>query len=151
MDPDYYKAVIRVFVDLYKKGFIYRGVRMINWDCEAQTALSNEEVVYNEEGETATFYWIRYKIKDTEDEWITVATVRPETILGDTAIAVNPDDERYTHLTGKKALVPLINREIPIISDEYVDKDFVEPDNVGSDPLALVYYDKGIFSTGFHI
>jgi valyl-tRNA synthetase len=123
MDDEYYKAVIRVFVDLYKKGYIYRGLRMINWDCEAQTALSNEEVIYKEDGEKASFYSVKYAIKDS-GEWVTIATVRPETILGDSAIAVNPKDERYTHLIGKKALVPFINREIPIIADDYVDKEF---------------------------
>jgi valyl-tRNA synthetase len=123
MDDTYYKAVIRVFVDLYKKGYIYRGLRMINWDCEAKTALSNEEVLYNEEGEKANMYYVRYQIKDT-DEWITVSTVRPETIMGDVAIAVNPTDERYQHLLGKFALVPFINRPIPVIADDYVEKDF---------------------------
>lgn len=124
MDPGYYKAVIRVFVDLYRKGYIYRGLRMINWDCEAQTALSNEEVVYQEGGEQASLYYFRYQVKDSEDEWVTVATVRPETILGDTAIAVNPRDKRYKNLIGKKVLVPLIHREIPVIADNYVDKEF---------------------------
>jgi valyl-tRNA synthetase len=124
MDPDYYKAVIRVFVDLYKKGYIYRGLRMINWDCEAKTALSNEEVLYKEEGERSILYSVRYKIKDKVDEWITIATQRPETILGDVAIAVNPTDERYKSLVGKKVLVPFINREIPVIADDYVDKAF---------------------------
>lgn len=124
MDSDYYKAVIRVFVDLHKKGYIYRGLRMINWDCEAQTALSNEEVIYNENGESSALYSVRYKIEGTEDEWITIATTRPETILADTAIAANPADERYLHLKGKYALVPFINRRIPIIFDDYVEKDF---------------------------
>jgi valyl-tRNA synthetase len=124
MDADYYKAVIRVFVDLYNKGYIYRGLRMINWDCEAKTALSNEEVLYKEDGEKSILYSIRYKIKDTEDDWITIATQRPETIMGDVAIAVNPTDERYKKLVGKKILVPFINREIPVITDDYVDKTF---------------------------
>ncbi|MDH5381271.1 MAG: valine--tRNA ligase [Cyclobacteriaceae bacterium] len=124
MDDYYYKSVIRVFVDLHKKGYIYRGLRMINWDCEAQTALSNEEVVYREDGENATMYSVKYKIEGTEDQYVTIATVRPETILGDTAIAVNPDDERYAHLVGKKAIVPFVNRAIPIIADGYVDKEF---------------------------
>lgn len=123
MDEGYYKAVIKVFIDLYKKGYIYRGLRMINWDTEAQTALSNEEVIYKENGETATLYSVRYQIKDS-DEYVTIATVRPETILGDAAIAVNPKDERYKHLVGKMALVPFINREIPIIADDYVELDF---------------------------
>jgi len=123
MDADYYKAVIRVFVDLHNKGYIYRGLRMINWDCEAKTALSNEEVLYKEDGEKSILYSIRYKIKGTED-WITIATQRPETIMGDVAIAVNPTDDRYKNLVGKKILVPFINREIPVIADDYVDKVF---------------------------
>ncbi len=123
MDPDYYKSVIRVFVDLYNKGYIYRGLRMINWDCEAKTALSNEEVLYKEDGEKSILYSVRYKIKDT-DEWVIIATQRPETIMGDVAIAVNPTDERYKKLIGIKVLVPFINREIPIITDDYVDKTF---------------------------
>jgi len=124
MDEGYYKAVIRVFVDLHKKGFIYRGLRMINWDCEAKTALSNEEVIYNEAGEQSQLFHLRYKIKDTENEWLTIATTRPETILADTAIAVNPKDERYKHLKGKFAIVPFINRTIPVIFDDYVEQDF---------------------------
>ncbi|MBL7875587.1 MAG: valine--tRNA ligase [Cyclobacteriaceae bacterium] len=124
MDADYYKAVIRVFVDLYNKGYIYRGLRMINWDCEAKTALSNEEVLYKEDGEKSILYSVRYKVKDTEDEWVVIATQRPETIMGDVAIAVNPSDERYKKLVGKKILVPFINREIPVIADDYVDKAF---------------------------
>jgi len=124
MEPDYYKAVIRVFVDLHNKGYIYRGLRMINWDVEAKTALSNEEVLYKEEGEKSVLYSIRYKIKDTADDWVVIATQRPETILGDVAIAVNPSDERYKKLVGKKVLVPFINREIPVIADDYVDKEF---------------------------
>lgn len=124
MDPDYYKAVIRVFVDLYNKGYIYRGLRMINWDVEAKTAVSNEEVIYKEDGEKSILYSVRYKVKDTEDEWVIIATQRPETIMGDVAIAVNPSDERYKKLIGKKVLVPFINREIPVIADDYVDKEF---------------------------
>lgn len=123
MDDAYYKAVIRVFVDLYNKRYIYRGYRMINWDCEAKTALSNEEVLYNEEGENSTLYHVKYAIKDSTD-YIVIATQRPETIMGDTAIAVNPHDERYSHLIGKKILVPFIHREIPVIADTYVEKDF---------------------------
>lgn len=124
MDPEYYKAVIRVFVDLYNKGYIYRGLRMINWDVEAKTALSNEEVIYAEDGEKSILYSVRYKVKSSDDEWVTIATQRPETIMGDTAIAVNPNDKRYTHLVGKKVLVPLINQEIPVIADDYVDTEF---------------------------
>ena len=123
MDEDYYNAVIRVFVDLYKKGYIYRGLRMINWDTEAQTALSNEEVIYNEDGENAVLYSVKYQIKDSTD-FVVIATQRPETIMGDTAIAVNPKDKRHNHLIGKKALVPFIDREIPIIGDDYVELDF---------------------------
>ncbi|QQS30702.1 MAG: valine--tRNA ligase [Sphingobacteriales bacterium] len=124
MDPNYYRAVIKVFVDLYNKGFIYRGLRMINWDCEALTALSNEEVQYAENGEKSFLYSFRYEVKDSPGEYIIISTQRPETIMGDTAIAVNPKDERFTHLIGKTALVPLINRPIPIIADDYVDIEF---------------------------
>ncbi len=123
MDEDYYRAVIRVFVDLYNKGYIYRGLRMINWDCKAQTTISNEEVIYRDDPERSILYSIKYQIKDS-DEYIAIATQRPETILGDTAIAVNPKDERSNHLIGKRALVPFINREIPIIGDDYVELDF---------------------------
>ncbi|MEM7297497.1 MAG: valine--tRNA ligase, partial [Bacteroidota bacterium] len=123
MDEGYYKAVIRQFVDLYKKGYIYRGLRMVNWDTEAQTTISNEEVIYKEEGEQAILYHVNYQVKDS-DEFVTIATQRPETIMGDTGIAVNPKDDRFKHLIGKKALVPFINREIPIIGDDYVELDF---------------------------
>lgn len=126
MDPDYYQSVIKVFVDLYEKGYIYRGKRMINWDPKALTALSDEEVIMRET--QSKLYHLQYKVADAEGtptgDTITIATVRPETILGDTAIAVNPTDERFLHLHGKFALVPLINRLIPIISDEYVATDF---------------------------
>ena len=123
MDTTYQKAVIDVFVDLYKKGYIYRGLRMINWDCEAQTTISNEEVIYAEEGEESFLYSVKYQLKDS-NEYIIIATQRPETIMGDVAVAVNPKDERYLHLVGKKVFVPFINREIPIITDEYVSLDF---------------------------
>ena len=123
MDPEYHDAVIKVFVDLFNKGYIYRGLRMVNWDCEAQTTISNEEVIYDEDGERAILYHVKYQIKDS-DEFVTIATQRPETIMGDTGIAVNPSDERFKHLIGKKALVPFINREIPIIGDDYVELDF---------------------------
>lgn len=122
MDPAMSESVIKVFVDLYNKGLIYRGVRMVNWDPKALTALSDEEVIYKELN--SKFYYLRYKIEGSDDEWVTIATTRPETILGDTAICVHPEDPRYAHLKGKKALVPLINRPIPFIFDEYVDKDF---------------------------
>jgi valyl-tRNA synthetase len=122
MDPDMYESVIDVFIDLYHKGLIYKGIRMINWDPEALTALSDEEVVYKDV--QSTLYYVRYKVYDTEDEWITIATTRPETILGDTAICVHPEDERYQHLQGRKAIIPLINRVVPIITDEYIDREF---------------------------
>jgi valyl-tRNA synthetase len=122
MDKEYSESVINVFMDLYAKGKIYRGVRMVNWDPEALTAVSDEEVNYKEVN--SRLFYVRYKIIDTTDEWVTIATTRPETILGDTAICVNPDDERYKKLIGKHVLVPIINREIPIIADDYVDKDF---------------------------
>ncbi len=121
MEEKLSKAVIQVFVDLYNKGKIYRGLRMTNWDPEALTVLSNEEVIYKDE--QSNLYHVRYQIEGTE-EYLTIATTRPETILGDTAIAVHPDDERYTHLQGKKAIVPMVNRSIPIIFDKYVDMEF---------------------------
>lgn len=121
MDPEMSESVLRVFVHLYKKGFIYRGVRMVNWDPQARTALSDEEVIYREV--KSKLYYVRYKIQG-EDGWVTVATTRPETILGDTAVCVNPDDERYLHLHGKKVIVPLVNRVVPIITDPYVDREF---------------------------
>lgn len=123
MDDHYYKAVIKVFVDLYNKGYLYRGLRMVNWDVEAKTTVSNEEVLYREGGEVSKLYSVKYQLKDS-DEFVVIATQRPETIMGDTAIAVNPTDERFKHLIGKKALVPFINREISIIGDEYVELDF---------------------------
>ena len=122
MDKDYYDEVINVFCDLFEKGYIYRGERMINWDPEAKTALSDEEVFYKEVN--SKLYFVRYKIKDSDDEWIQIATTRPETILGDSAICINPNDPRYKHLAGKEVLVPLIDRTIPIIFDDYVDMDF---------------------------
>ena len=122
MDKEYSESVINVFMDLYAKGKIYRGVRMVNWDPEALTAVSDEEVNYKEVN--SRLFYVRYKVKDTNDEWVTIATTRPETILGDTAICVNPSDERYQKLIGKTVLVPIIHREIPIIADDYVDKDF---------------------------
>lgn len=121
MDKDYHESVIKVFVDLYEKGVIYRGKRMINWDVKALTALSDEEVIRKETKQK--LYHLKYTIEGTED-FITVATVRPETIMGDTAVCVHPDDERYKHLHGKFVFVPLINRRVPIITDEYVTMDF---------------------------
>ena len=121
MDKDMSDSVIKVFVNLFKKGLIYRGVRMVNWDPSAKTALSDEEVIHKEVA--SKLYFIKYNIKDSKDK-ITVATTRPETILGDAAICVNPNDKRYSNLNGKKAIIPLINKEIPIIFDEYVEMDF---------------------------
>lgn len=122
MEPKLSKAVLRVFVDLYKKGKVYRGLRMTNWDPEAQTVLSNEEVIYKDEN--SRLFHVRYQIEGADNEWLTIATTRPETILGDTAIAVHPEDERYSHLQGKRVIVPLVNRSIPIIFDKYVDMEF---------------------------
>ena len=121
MDDDMSESVIKVFVDLHQKGLVYRGVRMVNWDPSAQTALSDEEVIHKEVN--SKLYHIAYNIEDS-NERITIATTRPETILGDSAICVNPNDERYTHLKGKKAIIPLVDRVIPIIFDEYVDMEF---------------------------
>ena len=122
MDPEYYQSVISVFIDLYNKGHIYRGKRMINWDVKAKTALSDEEVIRKETQQK--LYHLRYKLDVPGNESIVIATVRPETIMGDTAICVHPGDERYKHLHGKFAFVPLINRRIPIITDEYVTMEF---------------------------
>jgi valyl-tRNA synthetase len=131
MDPDYYASVIRIFIDLYRDGLIYRGARMINWDPQAKTALSDEEVEYKEE--QGTLYYVQYKIvnadgtPDTDAKMppsLVIATQRPETIMGDTAVCVNPTDERYQGLAGKFAVIPLVNRRVPIIFDEYVDPAF---------------------------
>jgi valyl-tRNA synthetase len=122
MDAEYSESVIDVFLDLYKKGKIYRSVRMVNWDPEALTAVSDEEVNYKEVN--SKLFYVRYKVAGTEDEWLTIATTRPETILGDSAICIHPDDERFKHLHGKTAIVPIVNRSIPIILDEYVDPAF---------------------------
>ncbi|MCB9425416.1 MAG: valine--tRNA ligase [Flavobacteriales bacterium] len=121
MDPDMSASVIKVFVDLYNKGLIYRGYRMVNWDPEAKTTLSDEEVIYEEK--QGKFYHIKYQIEGS-NEYVTIATTRPETILGDAAVCVHPLDERYTHLKGKKVIVPICNRVIPIILDDYVDMEF---------------------------
>ncbi|MEM7086585.1 MAG: valine--tRNA ligase [Bacteroidota bacterium] len=121
MDDDMSASVIKVFVDLYKKGNIYRGFRMVNWDPEAKTTLSDEEVIYEEK--QGNLYYLGYKIEGSE-EFVTIATTRPETILGDTAVCINPQDERYTHLKGKNVVVPICNRVIPIIEDEYVTMEF---------------------------
>lgn len=122
MDEKLSSSVIKVFVDLYNKGYIYKGVRMVNWDPKAKTALSDEEVNYREEN--SKLYYLRYQVEGTEDEWMTIATTRPETILGDTAVAVNPADERFAEFKGRKVLVPLIGRSIPVIFDDYVDMEF---------------------------
>jgi valyl-tRNA synthetase len=121
MDPDMSASVIRSFVDLYNKGLIYRGYRMVNWDPEAKTTLSDEEVIYEEQ--QGKLYFLKYKIEGSED-FLTIATTRPETIFGDTAICINPNDERFAHLKDKKAIVPICGRVIPIIEDEYVDIEF---------------------------
>ena len=121
MDPDLSESVISVFISLYEKGKIYRGHRMVNWDPEAQTTLSDEEVIYEER--QGNLYYLQYTVVDS-DEKITIATTRPETILGDTAVAVHPEDERFNHLHGKKVIVPIVGREIPIITDPYVDIEF---------------------------
>ena len=121
MDDDMNEAVIKVFVDLYNKGLIYRGYRMVNWDPEAQTTLSDEEVNHVER--TDKLYYVNYKIEG-DDGFVTIATTRPETILGDTAVCINPNDERFTHLKGKNVIVPICNRVIPIIEDDYVDIEF---------------------------
>jgi valyl-tRNA synthetase len=128
MDDDYYASVIKVFIDLYSKGLIYRGKRMVNWDPVSQTALSDEEVIFKEVD--SKLYYVTYKLVTPNNSpsgdgaSITVATTRPETILGDVAICVNPADERYSNLVGKEVIVPIINRKIPIIADEYVTTDF---------------------------
>ena len=121
LDPEMSKSVITVFIDLYNKGLIYKGYRMVNWDPQAQTTLSDEEVIHKEK--TGSLFYISYKV-DGYDESLVIATTRPETILGDTAICVNPKDDRYKHLHGKNAIVPICGRSIPIILDEYVDVEF---------------------------
>ncbi|WP_031425832.1 valine--tRNA ligase [Flavimarina sp. Hel_I_48] len=121
LDDDMSESVISSFVDLYNKGLIYRGYRMVNWDPEAQTTLSDEEVNHVEQ--QGQLFFLKYKIEDSDDT-LTIATTRPETIFGDTAICINPDDARFSHLKGKKAIVPLVGRAIPIIEDDYVDVEF---------------------------
>lgn len=121
MDEDMYASVIRVFVDLYRKGKIYRGYRMVHWDPQAKTTLSDEEVIYEER--QGNLYHVKYQIEGS-DEYVTIATTRPETILGDTAVCIHPEDERYRHLRGKRVVVPICNRIVPIIEDEYVDLEF---------------------------
>ena len=121
MDDNMSASVIRVFVDLFNKGLIYRGYRMVHWDPEAKTTLSDEEVVYEER--QGSLYYLAYRIEGSEDS-VTIATTRPETILGDTAVCINPNDPRYAHLKGKRVIVPICNRVVPIIEDEYVDMEF---------------------------
>ncbi|MGB5383284.1 MAG: valine--tRNA ligase [Lutimonas sp.] len=121
MDPELSESVIDVFIDLYNKGLIYRGYRMVNWDPQAKTTLSDEEVIYTER--QGKLYFINYRLKDSDD-FVTIATTRPETILGDTALCVNPYDERFLHLKGREVVVPISNRVVPIIFDEYVDTEF---------------------------
>ena len=121
MDDDLSEAVIDVFIDLHKKGLIYRGYRMVNWDPQAQTTLSDEEVIHVER--TDKLYYVNYQIEGSSDT-VTIATTRPETILGDTAVCVNPEDERFQHLKGKNVIVPICNRVVPIIMDDYVDMEF---------------------------
>ena len=126
MDPALSEAVINTFVYFYKKGYIYRGVRMVNWDPQALTAVSDDEVIHKET--RSKLYYLRYKVSDgagnPTDDYIVIATTRPETIMADAAVCINPEDPRYHHLRGKKILIPLINREIPIIEDSYVTRDF---------------------------
>jgi valyl-tRNA synthetase len=122
MDEDYYKSVIKVFIDLHKKGIIYRGLRMVNWDPVGKTALSDEEVIFKEID--SKLFYVKYALAESSNQFITIATTRPETILGDVAICVNPLDERYKAWIGKEVIVPIINRRIPVIADEYVDAEF---------------------------
>lgn len=121
MEPEMSAQVIKSFVELFNKGLIYRGYRMINWDPEAKTNISDEEVIFKEQN--GKLYYLKYKVENSED-FIIVATTRPETIFGDVAVCVNPNDERYLHLHGKKVTVPVVNREVPVIADEYVDAEF---------------------------
>ena len=118
MENDLSEAVIDVFIDLHKKGQIYRGVRMVNWDPQGLTAISDEEVIHKEVN--SKLYYVRYAIEGATDEWITIATTRPETILGDTAVCVHPNDERYKYLKGKRIIIPIVNRSVPVIFDDYI-------------------------------
>ena len=129
MDPALSEAVIDVFIDLHKKGLVYRDYRMVNWDPVALTAVSDEEVMHKEVN--SKLIYVRYKVEsvtptldEDDDEWITIATTRPETIPGDTAVAVHPDDPRYAHLMGRNVIVPLVERSVPVIFDEYVEREF---------------------------
>ncbi|MEN7546864.1 valine--tRNA ligase [Rapidithrix thailandica] len=122
MEESLSQSVIKVFVDLYQKGYIYRGIRMVNWDPQGKTALSDEEVIYKEVN--SKLFYVKYKVEGTEDEWVTIATTRPETILADTAVCVHPEDERFKKLIGKKVIIPMVNRAVPVIADEYVDPEY---------------------------
>ncbi|GMT44725.1 MAG: valine--tRNA ligase [bacterium] len=122
MDEALYESVIDTFIDLYEKGLIYRGVRMVNWDPQAQTAVSDEEVIHKEV--QSKLYYLRYEVESEAGHYLTIATTRPETILGDTAVCVHPEDERFRSFVGKKVIVPLVNRPVPVIADEYVDREF---------------------------
>lgn len=122
MEPDMSEAVIDTFIDLHKKGLIYRGYRMVNWDPVALTAVSDEEVIHKEVN--SKLYHVRYRIEGSDDEWIQIATTRPETILGDTAVCVHPDDPRYAGMKGKRCIIPMVNRSVPIIFDDYIDMEF---------------------------
>lgn len=122
MDKDYYAAVIKTFVELYRQELIYRGAKMINWDTVARTALSDEEVEYKDV--QGRLYYVKYPVAGEENQFVTIATQRPETIMGDVAVCANPQDPRYKNLKGKKVVIPLVNREVPVIFDDYVDKDF---------------------------
>lgn len=121
MEEDLSQAVLDVFIDLYNKGQIYRGVRMVNWDPQGLTAVSDEEVIHRET--SSKLVYVKYKVEGA-DEYITVATTRPETIMGDTAVCVHPEDERYAHLKGKRVIVPVVNRVVPLIFDDYIDREF---------------------------
>lgn len=121
LEDDLYEGVIDCFIDLYNRGLIYRGLRMVNWDPEAKTAVSDEEVIFKES--VSKFYHVKYKLSDS-NEYLTIATTRPETIMADTAVCVNPNDPRYKHFIGKSVIVPVANREVPVIADEYVEMDF---------------------------
>ena len=122
LDEGMSDAVLEQFIKLYEKGLIYKGKRMVNWCTSCKTSISDAEVEYKEE--PSHLWHIRYKITGTDDKYIIVATTRPETMLGDTAVAVHPDDERYTHLVGKMLELPLCNRQIPVVADEFVEKEF---------------------------
>ncbi len=122
MEEDLSDAVLEVFVDLYRKGYIYRGARMVNWDPQGLTAVSDEEVIHKEV--QSKLYHVRYQVEGSDNEWITIATTRPETILGDTAVCVHPDDDRYKHLHGQRVIIPMVERSVPIITDDYITMEF---------------------------